>query len=327
MNIVSLNLQDMGGLSYNLCEAINRLTSHDAVNVVTIRVYTKKPVMVLKNASNAGRIRQLIENADVLHINGSPRQIVVYGVNPKECRDKKIIYHVHGSGFRKSPGMYVGVKKKFPQMKLVVSTPDLLEQAERIKIDATWFPSILQIEELRKRYGIRRNDPPVIYYSPTKAKRFWDLDVLHRAEEKLNKGGFDFRMDIRSRITHDLNMKLKSKADIYFDELKICYGINAIEGAAFELSVIHGITPYVKRYMGLHNIQSPFISIPTHIGGNPPITIDKIEADNEETFKNSLQRLITDDDYRIKNGQLSYRYVKRMHSPEVCVKRFMELVE
>ena len=43
--------------------------------------------------------------------------------------------------------------------------------------------------------------------------------------------------------------------------------------------------------------------------------------------KDELRRLITDEDYREHRGVAGFQYVREVHSPEVCVKRFFELLE
>lgn len=308
MNVVSLCYNDFGGLSYILCKAINSLTDHHAVNIARNRQYTQKPVMLVKSPDTKKEIRRLIRNADVLHINES---VLIPGelwVDPVNCRDKKVILHAHGTPFRVEPDKIKQFfRSRFPQMKIIVSTPDLLAQGE-----GTWFPSITPIEELNERYKTRRNNPPVIYYSPTKLEEYWDLKNLNKATNQLRREGLKFHVHVRSDITHRLNMELKSKADIYFDELKIFYGINALEAAAFGLVVIHGISPYCRAYMRKRKMRSSFKAV--RMGDAKGLT-------------DVLRRLVKERKHRVRAGRAAFRYVKRVHSPEVCVKRFLALVE
>lgn len=322
MNILSLNKFDLGGLSFQLCAAINKLTSHYAVSVHTLRVYTKKPVMVMLKTepthngvrlvdADEKRLRRLVKNADLLHFNEYNDLPEIFGIKPGDCREKKIIFHGHGGVFRK---FHVRIERsyreRFPQMKVITSTPDLLEGRES---EATWFPSIVPIEQWRRQYRKQRNNPPIIYYSPTKEPRrwMWDWETLCKVTTALRAEGFKVEIQRERRITHQQNLALKAKADIYFDELKIGYGINAIEAAAFELCVIHGESGYWKEYMRLNNIQCPFIGVTSH---------------SEEELKIALRRLLVDQKYRETLGRKSYQYVKATHSPQVCVDRYLELI-
>ncbi len=46
-----------------------------------------------------------------------------------------------------------------------------------------------------------------------------------------------------------------------------------------------------------------------------------------KTLRSQLRKMNKDKAYRRKVGKVGYRYVKRMHSPKVCLKRFFKLVE
>jgi len=310
MNIVSLNSYDLGGLSYNLCDAINKLTSHYAVQISVGRVYTDKPVMFIRDELENAKIRSLIKNADVLHFNQYTHLIERYNINSAECRNKKILYHGHGGAFRRDPGKIKRFYRRlFPKVKIMASTPDLLKQGE-----GEWFPSIMPIVEQRRTYKMRRNDVPIVYYSPTKPPEHWnwDLNTLEAVANELRGEGLELHVHFRRKITHGLNLELKSKADIYFDELKIFYGINALEAAVFEMNVIHGLSPFCRDYMKNNKVKCPFTSVP---------------SGNRGIFKNELRKLISDKKYRIRVGKKAFKYVSKMHNPRTCVRRFLALVE
>ena len=308
MNIVSLNHSDFGGLSYTLCKAIRQHTDHHAISITNKRLYTRKPTMLRNTPQNNPQIRRLIRNADVLHLNESMLIPEIFKLHSFNHKDKKVILHAHGTFFRNDPDKIKQFyRTRFPQLKIITSTPDLLAQGE-----GTWFPSITPVKELNERYKTRRNNPPVIYYSPTKNPRVWDFPQLQDAADTLKREGLDFHINVRSQITHRLNMELKSKADIYFDELKIFYGINALEAAAFGLVVIHGISPYCRAYLRRRRMRSSFKAVRRgDVGG----------------LTDALRRLVGDRRHRVRAGRASLRYVERVHSPLVCVKRFMSLVE
>lgn len=319
MNILSLNISDLGGLSYNLCEAINKLTSHYAINVVNTRTFTLKPVMAnLKRQIFLGKkeefkrnVRRWVKNADVIHINEKRGCVASYGLTAENCKDKKIIYHVHGSVFRRhSTSLLYDYTKLFPHLQIITSTPDLLAYIPKRK--ATWFPSIVPIEKYRRIYKIKRNDLPVIYYSPTGSSTRVMKAVIRRVTKQLKREGLKVGLNVTTKTLHSTNMKRKSKADIYYDEITPSpfYGVNAIEAGVFEMSVICHMNDYARQYMKDREIKCPFLL-----------------ADTEAKLKQLLKKLIIDKAYRNRRGRANYRYVLKNHSPDVCLKRFFKLVE
>ena len=318
LNILSLNISDLGGLSYNLCEAINKLTPHYAINVVATRTFTLKPVMAnLKKQIFLGneeefrrKVRRWVKNADVIHINEKWQIIKSYGLTAKNCRNKKIIYHGHGSIFRRySESLLKKFTSLFPHLKIIVGTPDLLAGITR---KATWFPSIVPIERYRRTYRIKRNNSPVIYYSPTGSSTKIMKAVISRVTDQLKHEGLNFGLQVITKTLHSTNMKRKSKADIYYDEIQPSpfYGVNAIEAGVFELSVICNMNRYARQYMRNRKLQCPF-----HL------------ASTEEQLKRVLRKLIKNKGYRDRCGRANYQYVLKNHSPGVCLKRFFALVE
>ncbi len=319
MNILSVNISDLGGLSYNLCEAINKMTPHYAINLVVTRTFTLKPVMAnLKRQMFLGneaefrrKVRRWVNNADVIHINEKLQCVKSFRLTAKNCRDKKIIYHVHGSVFRRhSAGLLKKFTKLFPRLKVITSTPDLLAFIPRRR--ATWFPSIVPMERYLRTYRVKRNNPPVVYYSPTGSSSKTMRAVISSIYHQLKNEGVNFEVKVTTRKLHSTNMKLKSKADIYYDEIDPSpfYGVNAIEAGVFKMPVICNMNDYAKRYMVKRKLRCPFLIAST--GGE---------------LKQSLRKLVADKKYRDRVGEASYNYVKRLHSPQKCLKRFFKLVE
>lgn len=319
MNIVSLNISDLGGLSYNLCDAINKLTPHHAISIVSMRTFTNKPVMVAPVGKGQGpykkrqfrrKVQNWIRNADVIHLNERARCIAKYGVSPAESRKKKIIYHAHGSIFRRNgPTIIRSYLKAFPHLKIITSTPDLLAFTSK---PASWFPSVVPIGKYRKTYSRRRNEPPIIYYSPTGSSTVVMKTVIRQVAAELEKQGLKTRVQMTTKTLHRKNMEMKAKADIYYDEIAPSpfYGVNAIEAGAFEMPVICNMNQYARKYMREHNTKCPFEL-----------------ASNRQQLKAVLRKLIKNRAYRRKAGTACYRYVSRMHRPEICVKRFFSLVQ
>lgn len=317
MNILSLNISDLGGLSYNLCHAINKHTNHLARSVVIDRTFTCKPFMIRKVVGDDDFLEQLHQwvcEADVLHFNEKPSIISMYKIDPEICKDKKIIFHAHGTVFRQGKGVLLAIfRKAFPQMKVITSTPDLLEHAGG---DATWFPSVIPVTEYCRRYRRKRNNPPIVYYSPTGSSSKKDRNVIQEVSREMWATGTKFELQVTRNTLHSENMRRKALADIYYDEIlpSPFYGVNAIEAGALEKAVICNMTPYAQRYMKRlyeeEGIKCPFIVVATR-----------------EPLKHILRRLVAYREYQIEVGEAGLEYVRKMHDEKVCIKRFMDLVE
>ena len=316
MNILSLNMSDLGGLSYNLCHAINKHTNHVARNVVNTRTFTYKPFMIRRTDSTDFQklLDGWVRDADVLHFNERRRIIPRYNIKVGDCKGKKVIFHAHGSIFRKDPrGIMAQFREWFPETKFITSTPDLNQYASW---GATWFPSVVPVTEYRKLYKRKKNTPPTIYYSPTGSSTAVMRSVIHDVSKELEGEGVKFKLQITRNTLHSKNMRMKAEADIYYDEIDPSpfYGVNAIEAGALEMPVICNMTPYARQYMerlfGRDGIKCPFLVVETR-----------------EALKHTLRDLILDENRQIELGRAGLKYVRKMHSEKICVKRFMELVE
>ena len=321
MNILSLNIADLGGLSYNLCQAINKHTDHQARSILINRSFTRKPFMVRRKDSKKFKrqIRSWVRNADVLHFNERWVNVAKYWIDPKQCKDKKIIYHAHGSIFRhKSRKILRLYRRAFPQMKIITSTPDLNRLAGE---DATWFPSVVPILDYRKKYKRartreKRNKPPIVYYSPSQSSTKGMKNTIRSVSRELRKEGVKFKLQVTTGTLHTKNMRMKAQADIYYDEIRPSpfYGVNAIEAGVLEKAVICNMNPYARTYMKNLYEQE---------GINCPFTV----VANRKPLKRALRKLVKNKKHRVEQGKLGLKYVRKMHGEQVCVKRFMELVE
>jgi len=318
MNILSLNIYDLGGLSYNLCQAINKHTDHKARSIVIHRTVTRKPVMTQRKGSEdfLKQLRRWVKNADILHFNEHWKSVTKYQIDPKLCSNKKIIYHAHGMSFRRRSKkilkLYRGV---FPQMKIITSTPDLIETAGKGS-GATWFPSVVPILEYREKYKRQRNNPPIVYYSPSRSSGKARKRVIRDTSKELWAKGLKFKLQVTENTLHTKNMSMKAKADIYFDEVTRFgfYGVNAIEAGVLEKAVIYNLNPFTRKYMNnlseREGINCPFVAVT-----------------ERDPLKSVLRKLVVNEKYRVERGKAGLSYVRKMHGEQICVKRFMELVE
>ena len=307
MNIVSLNDQDLAGLSYNLCTAINELTDHHATNMTLKNTWLTYSSMVLGKRQVWKKLHALIADTDVIHLNESPALLSHLGIDSETCQGKTIVYHVHGNRFRVRRVNYLSyLRTHFPNAIILVSTPDLLDYVP----EASWFPSIVPVEKYHQEYGPRTNTPPIIYNSATKLRK--SAPLLKRVVRNLKARGVELEMQIVAKVAHQSNLSRKSKADIYFDGLRVFYGANAIEAAAFEMPVICGISRRCKEHLDELGIECGFQAF------------NNAEYDE---MRDVVEHLALDKAYREKVGKDCFEYASKVHSSKAGVKRFMELIE
>jgi len=133
-----------------------------------------------------------------------------------------------------------------------VSTPDLLSFVP----EASWFPSIVPVEKYHKEYGHpRENAPLIIYNSATKPRK--SAPLLKKLVGDLETRGVGLEIQ-QVRTSHKNNLNRKSRADIYFDGLRIFYGVNAIEAGAFEMPVVCGISQRCKEHLDKLGMECGF---------------------------------------------------------------------
>lgn len=307
MNIISLNNQDLAGLSYNLCTAINELTDHHATNMTLKNTWLTYPSMVLGKKQVRKQLHALMADTDVIHLNESPALLSHLGIDPKTCQDKNIIYHVHGNRFRGRHVNYLHyLKTHFPEATILTSTPDLLSFVP----EASWFPSIVPVEKYHREHINTENTPPVIYNSATKLRK--SAPLLKKVVKNLKAQGVELEMQMVTRVTHQSNLNRKSKADIYFDGLRVFYGVNAIEAAAFEMPVVCGISRRCKEHLDKLGVKCGFQAFNN--------------ADYNE-MRDEVKRLALNQAYRKRVGKDCFEYASEIHSFEAGVKRFMKLIE
>lgn len=308
MNIVSLNMQDSAGLSIALCEAINEHTSHHATCITRYpNFYMELPTHICAPHATE-ETSTLIKNADVIHFNEVASLPHDYSTGP--CGDKTVVVHMHGY-YRQYTMLLDLYKKQFPHMKLILSTPDLYY----VRREGEWFPSIVRVDHLRREYPVKRSNPPVVYFSPTWTGLPRGDRAFKKVCRKLQREGLSFHAIMRTHIPHAMNLRLKSRADIYFDELGLFYGVNALEAAVFEMPVLCGMAPMCTAV----------------IGEEPPFNIikrsDRFKDADTSMFKRELRNLIEDKQLRHRKGREALKYVRRVHDVEPCLERFFELCE
>ena len=270
MKIAFLCAKDMAGVMYNLSEAINKHTRHEAFHVVgnLHRVY-RFPYQYRMTAENRQMLHEKIYGADAVVFSEWMGLLEMLKLNRKAFRSKKVAVTYGGGGFRlrraRLNGMnyYGGINNN---VKYVACSADFLKQAP----DLPWVPRVVRTQWLREQYDHSKLEPPLIAASPSFSTDSINLQMgrvstnFNRITAKLKARRLSFQARLisssKTGMSNDECLKIKAHASAFFDRLYSIYGVNSLEAAAFESAVITGTNQpaldVIKRHLGM---ACPFI--------------------------------------------------------------------
>ena len=204
-------------------------------------------------ASNGGAIERLYAAADVIHLNN---RVYPYQKLDRGRRKPGVLHH-HGTPFRANPGAGLRDARKL-RLASAVSTLDLTEPAPDV---LTWLPiayNLNELAEIRMRHR-REPDGKVLVVSAPSNRKVKSTDALIAAVAELQAEGLPIELDVIENVTHAECLTRKARADIYFDQVILGYGCNAIEAWGMGLPVIAGAQPYTLDLMAREfNGRIPF---------------------------------------------------------------------
>lgn len=225
-------------------------------------------------------------------------------------KNKKIIYHYHGSDIR--PPWYITKTFSVPFKelliavynsifnkivfafvdKIIVSTPDLLRY---IPVNATYIPN--SVYPLKQKF-IRKNKIPTIVHAPTNNNKKGTV-IIEKTIDRLKK---DYKF-VYKRISSSSNKETIErivKSDYIIDQILIgWYGVLAIESMMLKKPVIVYVN---NRYS---NETIPIINV------------------NEKTLYAQLSKLLSK---KIKiDRKKIYKYAINNHHPQINIKKIIKL--
>jgi hypothetical protein len=224
-------------------EALRYKAAADRHGGVEIRAVTRSthsfkhlPVDILY-ANNAGAIRRLWADADIIHLNNRAQGFELFS----KVAEKPVLLHHHGSAFRTNPPPLLGRAAREGWVQ-AASTIDLVELAPDV---ITWLPTAYDLDALATlRRTHRRSDDGVVRISHAPTMRtLKSTEALIDAVVALQDEGLEVELDLIERTTWAECLRRKATADIYFDQLYLGYGCNAIEAWGMGLPVIAGLDP------------------------------------------------------------------------------------
>jgi len=311
MNIAEMCRQDTGGQAFKIARAVTAHTPHTSRNFRTSPDYLEFPGDIWLRKHDVAYVRQFLRTADIIHCHRcykSPEgwQQRGYRLNPKA----RWLIHQHGRpGNMWKPWLKIDRKRGAFR---VVSTLNLLRYVggdfER------WVPAAVRLSEfddLKARYwkGIRRRGGKILVaHSPTR-RDYKGTDHYLRAIAQLQSEGLNVHPLLIWQVSNKECLRLKSQADITYDQMHLCYGNSGLEAMAFGQPTIVGPTGSARGW------------IKEHIGYEPYVHA------TPDTLTDRLRELVCDADLRQHWGAKARKYMETWHAEKVVAERVVKMYE
>lgn len=286
MRILSVNAgQDLAGTGIRLKQAFDRYSDSTFNSIARSETYIRYPTD--RPWDDA---RELWDRADVVHLHNNFRTAEIL-----EAGSKPAVIHHHGTFFRENHEALLAETKRrravgvAATLDLYLAAPDELEWLPAA-YDPDWLASLRTPLDLGR---IR------IATAPTD-RAIKSTDAFISAIIKL-KRRYPITLTLIERQSWSRCLARKASADIFFDQVKLGYGCNAIEAMGMGIPVVAGadhatLAEYRRRFGEL-----PF----------------KVATD--ETIAQSLVELIESPDLRHEIGERGRQHVRMWHSEHAVV--------
>jgi hypothetical protein len=286
--------EDTAGVGIALKQAFDRWAPEWSARAVRRSSnYIRYPADLEWSDETLGEIRELYRAANVLHVMERPEILAELGPT-----SAKIVVQHLGSYYRNDP---IGVSEACQAIGAteVAGGLDLMLQPH-----LRFLP--LPAAEVRAYRKARRSRVVRIAHAPTN-RAVKQTDAIIAAVKRLAR---------RHRISFDLIegqpwkkcLARKSQADIYVDETRLGYGLNAMECWSMGIPVISGIADPALR----ERMIAEFGALPFY-------------ETTEATLEQSIEALVTDPVLRREYAERGRNHVTTVHSPQAVIHKTVEL--
>lgn len=295
---------DVGG---RFREAARRLGGVSIRSAHVAEAYFQFPADIRWTRSNGAEVQRLADEADVIHLNNSPaayQRLRLY-----RWRKPALLHH-HGTLLRNNPAPLLIEAKRY-HMVQAVSTVDLKLIAPDLM---TWLPTAYDLDAMMEIRAAHRREPDGrlrIVSCPT------NLEVkstarLQAAAALLQAEGLPLDLEIVTGRPWAEALAVKATADVYFDQVLLGYGCNAVEAWGMGIPVIAGAAPETLAAMRAEwNLQP----------GDP---LPFLEA-TEETIADAIRSMYESPALREEYAGLGASHAARYHAERPALARLMEL--
>ena len=280
-------------------EAAERLGGVAIRSAHRSEAYFEFPRDILWDRHTEMEVRRLANEADVIHLNNS------WKAYQRLRLRKPALLHHHGSLFRSNPAPLLAASRRLGFVQ-AVSTIDLLKIAPD---ELTWLPTAYDIDALVAFGAAHRRDPDGrlrIVSAPT--SRTWkSTDALEAAVRELQSEGLPVDLVLVEGKPWAECLTTKATADIYFDQVILGYGCNAIEAWGMGIPVVAGADPWATDRMLSEYGTLPFYEA----------TVD--------TIASSLRAMVKSPDLRAEYAERGMAHARRFHDERPALTRLVEL--
>jgi hypothetical protein len=249
---------DTGGCSWGLAGAFDRASEAGQTDIVFDSVIRGTNYISYPARNGWDRAAELWDAADVVHMHNTTRTLDLM-VRAGHAR-KPFVLHHHGTYYRENFGRLNRDLRRLGranQARTVVATLDLLQQGPGIP----WSPAahdLAAYAKHRKRAkGTIGKDRPIrIGHAPTD-RAIKSTDAFLAACEKL-ADTHPVEVVLIEGKTWAECLKSKGTCDVYFDQVLLGYGNNAIEAWGMGIPVVCGAADFTLAEMESRFGQLPF---------------------------------------------------------------------
>lgn len=237
------------------------------------------------------------ERAAVVHLHHGFRSLdrLRGMVGRRRIADRPFVVHHHGTGFRENVRAHLVELKQRGGVGLV-STLDL-----HVASGLEWLPSPVNVTELSAMKQPSTGTVRIVH-APTN-RQIKSTAAFLEAVERLQADGFPVELDLIERVSWAECLERKARADIFFDQVILGYGNNALEAWAMGIPVVAGADDPT-----LDEMERRFGHLPFYHA-------------TEETIYDALRELVESPELREQYGRIGYDYVRKYHDEPVVVEQ------
>lgn len=301
---LAIGKQDPGGVVGRFQVAAEKFGSLTIRSAHRSAAYFDFPTDIVWTRQTEVEIRDLVEQADIIHLNNSYAPAQRFHVR------KPMLLHHHGTLFRSNPS-YMLDTARHHRMLQAVSTIDLTRSAPDL---LHWLPTAYDIDALaafaKKRDVLKhriRPDGRIRVVSAPTNRELKSTAQLIAAVRHLQGEGLPLDLELIEGRTNLEVLTAKATADIVFDQTMYGYGCNAVEAWGMGVPVIAGADDWTLAAM-----RKAWGGLPFY------------EA-TDATIADAIRALAQSKDLRAEWGARGLAHVRRYHDEKPALERLAKL--
>ena len=303
MNVLSITMGSAtGGVPVHIAEAFRNDPEWNVRALVSMQNYIDYPRDLEWTREN---IIRYWEAADVVHLHhgfATADRLVKGRYAGRRLPHKPYVVEYHGTAFRTQPQACVYDFQRRGAL-ACVSTLDLYLLAPN---DVEWLPQPQNVERLAAMRQKRDDGRILIAHAPTN-REIKSTHHLIEAVERLRSEGYPVDLDLIEHRPWTECLERKSRADIFFDQVILGYGCNALEAWGMGIPVVAGAQDET-----LDEMERRFGHLPFYHA-------------TEETIYDALLEMVESPELRERYGQIGHDYVRKYHDEPVVVEQLKRL--